>query len=417
MPDPAADQDQPTQERQDFLREMVREDLATGRVAEVVTRFPPEPNGYLHIGHAKAICLNFGIAREFGGRCNLRMDDTNPVKEDVEYVDSIMEDVKWLIAGWADHCLGLKPVGRLPKKSDVKGHEDFYLAPIMAAQNQGEALEPFYASDYFEPLYDYALELIRKGKAFVCDHTPEEVDQMRGAPDRPGQASAYRDRSVAESLDLFQRMRAGEFPDAARTLRAKIDMRSPNLWLRDPVLYRIRHASHHHTGDDWCIYPMYDFAHGLSDYIEGVTHSLCTLEFEVHRPLYEWILEALELPRTHPRQREFARLNVTYTVMSKRRLLAPCGGGARPGLGRPAHAHHLGHAPARLSGRGDPRFLRAHRSRKAREHGRSGAAGTFRTRRPEPTRPAGHGGAATSPRGDRELPRGPGRGDGGRQQP
>ena len=321
MPDPTADQDQPTRERQDFLREMVREDLAAGRVSEVVTRFPPEPNGYLHIGHAKAICLNFGIAREFGGRCNLRMDDTNPVKEDVEYVDSIMEDVKWLIAGWADHCLGLKPVGRLPKKSDVKGHEDFYLAPIMAAQNQGEALEPFYASDYFEPLYEYALELIRKGKAFVCDHTPDEVDQMRGAPDRPGQASAYRDRSVAESLDLFQRMRAGEFPDAARTLRAKIDMRSPNLWLRDPVLYRIRHASHHHTGDDWCIYPMYDFAHGLSDYIEGVTHSLCTLEFEVHRPLYEWILEALELPRTHPRQREFARLNVTYTVMSKRRLL------------------------------------------------------------------------------------------------
>ncbi len=321
MPDPTENQDASTLERQDFLREMVREDLAAGRVTEVVTRFPPEPNGYLHIGHAKAICLNFGVAHEFGGRCNLRMDDTNPVKEDVEYVDSIVEDVKWLIAGWADHCLGLKPVGRLAEKLDLGGREDYYVAPVMAAQNRGDALEPFYASDYFEPLYEYALELIRKGKAFVCDHTPEEVDQMRGAPDRPGQESAYRTRSAQENLDLFQRMRAGEFPDAARTLRAKIDMRSPNLWLRDPVLYRIRHASHHHTGDEWCIYPMYDFAHGLSDYIEGVTHSLCTLEFEVHRPLYEWILEALELPRTHPRQREFARLNVTYTVMSKRKLL------------------------------------------------------------------------------------------------
>ncbi|MHB0981320.1 MAG: glutamine--tRNA ligase/YqeY domain fusion protein [Thermoleophilia bacterium] len=300
---------------------MVQEDLAAGRISGVVTRFPPEPNGYLHIGHAKAICLNFGIARQFGGQCNLRMDDTNPTKEDVEYVDSITADVKWLIAGWADHCLGMKPVGAPAEKRDLGGREDYYLPPVMAAQSSGEALEPFYASDYFEPLYEYALELVRKGKAYVCDHTPAEVDQMRGAPHRPGQESAYRDRSVAESLDLFQRMRAGEFPDAARTLRAKIDMSAPNVWLRDPVLYRIRHASHHHTGDRWCIYPMYDFAHGLSDYIEGITHSLCTLEFEVHRPLYEWILEALELPRTHPRQREFARLNVTYTVMSKRKLM------------------------------------------------------------------------------------------------
>jgi glutaminyl-tRNA synthetase len=191
----------------------------------------------------------------------------------------------------------------------------------MPAQASGEALEPFYASDYFEPLYEYALELIRKGKAYVCNHTPEEVDEMRGAPDRPGRESAYRGRSAAENLDLFQRMRSGEFPDGTCTLRAKIDMGAPNVWLRDPVLYRIRHASHHHTGDQWCIYPMYDFAHGLSDYIEGVTHSICTLEFEVHRPLYDWILEALELPRTQPRQREFARLNVTYTVMSKRKLL------------------------------------------------------------------------------------------------
>jgi glutaminyl-tRNA synthetase len=318
-----ATEDPQAQERQDFIREIVQQDLAAGRMETVVTRFPPEPNGYLHIGHAKSICLNFGIARQFGGRCNLRMDDTNPTKEDVEYVDSITEDVTWLIAGWADHCLGLKPVGGLAEKRLVNGHEDFYLPPVMAehARGSGQALEPFYASDYFEPLYEYALELIGRGKAFVCDHTAEEVDEMRGAPDRPGRESAYRERSVEESLDLFRRMRAGEFPDGARTLRAKIDMSAPNVWLRDPVLYRIRHASHHHTGDAWCIYPMYDFAHGLSDYIEGITHSICTLEFEVHRPLYEWILEALELPRVHPIQREFARLNVTYTVMSKRKLL------------------------------------------------------------------------------------------------
>jgi len=316
--------DRSAPERQDFLRELVQQDLADGRITDVVTRFPPEPNGYLHIGHAKAICINFGIARQFGGRCNLRMDDTNPTKEDVEYVDSITADIKWLIAGWADHCLGLKPVGALPEKRDVDGREDFYIAPVTPAESAAQpdmALEPFFASDYFEPLYEFALQLIRKGKAYVCDHTPEEVDEMRGAPDRPGRDSVYRDRSIAENLDLFRRMRAGEFPDGARTLRARIDMSAPNIWLRDPVLYRIRHASHHHTGNEWCIYPMYDFAHGLSDYVEGITHSLCSLEFEVHRPLYEWILEALELPRVHPRQREFARLNVTYTIMSKRKLL------------------------------------------------------------------------------------------------
>ena len=317
--------DEPAPERQDFLREIVQEDLASGRIKSVVTRFPPEPNGYLHIGHAKAICINFGIARQFGGQCNLRMDDTNPAKEDVEYVDSITADIKWLIAGWADQYLGLKPLGALPAKIQADGREDFFQAPVMpadaAACGGQAALEPFYASDYFGALYEYALELIRIGKAYVCDHTAEEVDQMRGAPDRPGTPSAHRDRPVEESLDLFRRMRAGEFPDGARTLRAKIDMSAPNVWLRDPVLYRIRHASHHHTGDEWCIYPMYDFAHGLSDYIEGVTHSLCSLEFEVHRPLYEWLLEALDLPRVHPKQREFARLNLTYTIMSKRRLL------------------------------------------------------------------------------------------------
>jgi glutaminyl-tRNA synthetase len=318
----AGNRDREAPERQDFLREIVQQDLASARVGEVVTRFPPEPNGYLHIGHAKSICLNFGIARQFGGRCNLRMDDTNPTKEDVEYVDSITADVKWLIDGWADHCLGLKPAGGLPRTISVDCRDDFYIAPVMPGEGDpGQALEPFYASDYFEPLYQYALLLIRKGKAFVCDHTAEEVDQMRGAPDRPGQESHYRGRSVEENLDLFERMRAGEFPDGARTLRARIDMSAPNVWLRDPVLYRIRHATHHHTGDAWCIYPMYDFAHGLSDYIEGITHSICTLEFEVHRPLYEWILEALDLPRVHPIQREFARLNVTYTVMSKRKLL------------------------------------------------------------------------------------------------
>jgi glutaminyl-tRNA synthetase len=314
-------QDPPTQEHQDFIREIVQQDLAAGRCRGVVTRFPPEPNGYLHIGHAKSICLNFGIARQFGGQCNLRMDDTNPTKEDVEYVDSITADVKWLIAGWADHCLGLKPVGRTAESRAVEGRDDYYLPPVMPAQSRGEALEPFYASDYFGPLYEYALELIRRSKAYVCDHSAEEVDQMRGAPDRPAQESAYRDRPVAENLERFQRMRAGGFPDGACTLRAKIDLLAPNVWLRDPVLYRIRHASHHHTGDQWCIYPMYDFAHGLSDYIEGITHSICTLEFEVHRPLYDWILEALELPRPQPHQHEFARLNVTYTVMSKRKLL------------------------------------------------------------------------------------------------
>jgi glutaminyl-tRNA synthetase len=314
-------QGQPAPERHDFLRELVQQDLDSGRIKSVVTRFPPEPNGYLHIGHAKAICINFGIARQHGGQCNLRMDDTNPTKEDVEYVDSITTDINWLIAGWADDYLGLKPAGALPVKATVDGRDDFYQAPVMPADSAGKSLEPFYASDYFGALYEFALELIRRGKAYVCDHTAEEIDQMRGATDSPGEPSLYRDRSVEENLDLFQRMHAGEFPDGARTLRAKINMSASNVWLRDPVIYRIRHVSHHHTGDDWCIYPMYDFAHGLSDYVEGITHSLCSLEFEVHRPLYEWILEALELPRVHPRQREFARLNLTYTIMSKRKLL------------------------------------------------------------------------------------------------
>jgi len=276
----------------DFIRDLVARHVEEHRYPRIHTRFPPEPNGYLHIGHAKSICLNFGIAREFGGVCNLRMDDTNPTKEDVEYVESIKSDVNWLIAGWADHCLGLTAVKA-----------------------------PFYASDYFDQLYAYAVVLIQKGKAFVCDLSPAELEAHRGAPDRPGKESPFRNRSVAENLDLFARMKHGHFPDGTRTLRAKIDMASPNVWLRDPILYRIRHAEHHHTGAQWCLYPMYDFAHCLSDYLEGITHSICTLEFEVHRPLYDWILETLDLPRALPHQYEFARLSLGYTIMSKRKLM------------------------------------------------------------------------------------------------
>jgi glutaminyl-tRNA synthetase len=304
----------------DFIRDIVASHVAEGRYPQIHTRFPPEPNGYLHIGHAKSICLNFGIAREFGGVCNLRMDDTNPAKEDVEYVESIITDVKWLIGGWADDRLGMKEQGQTPDAVTSSGKPDHYLAPV-AGGAAGAKLEPFYASDYFEQIYDYAVTLIRKGHAYVCDLSPAETDAYRGAPDRPGKDSPWRNRTVEESLDLFQRMRAGEFPDGARTLRARIDMASPNVWLRDPLLYRIRHAEHHHTGNRWRIYPMYDFAHGLSDYLEGITHSICTLEFEVHRPLYDWILEKLDLPRALPRQYEFARLSLGYTVMSKRKLL------------------------------------------------------------------------------------------------
>jgi glutaminyl-tRNA synthetase len=271
----------------DFIRDIVAEDLRSGKWREIHTRFPPEPNGYLHIGHVKSIALNFGIAREFGGICNVRMDDTNPEKEETEFVDSIMADIHWLIDGWADQHLGLKPNGK-----------------------------PFFASDYFDPLYQFAEALVQKSRAYVDDMTPDETDEYR----RLGKESPFRNRPVEENLDLLRRMKAGEFPEGARSLRAKIDVQAPNVWLRDPVLYRIRHAAHHQTGEKWCIYPTYDFAHGQSDYLEGITHSLCTLEFEVHRPLYNWILEALDLPRARPRQIEFARLNLTYTVMSKRKL-------------------------------------------------------------------------------------------------
>jgi glutaminyl-tRNA synthetase len=265
-----------------FIQNAITEDLEAKRYNRVHTRFPPEPNGYLHIGHAKSICLNFGIAAEFGGLCNLRFDDTNPSKEEVEYVESIQEDVRWLGFSWDDRL--------------------------------------FYASDYFDQLYDYAVQLIRAGKAYVCDLSAEEIREYRGTLTEPGKESPYRNRPVEENLDLFQRMRAGEFPDGSRVLRAKIDMASGNLNLRDPVLYRIMRATHHRTGDKWCIYPMYDYAHPLSDSIEGITHSICTCEFEDHRPLYDWVLDALDVYRS--RQIEFARLNLTYTVMSKRKLRA-----------------------------------------------------------------------------------------------
>ena len=272
----------------DFIRDIVAAHVVENKYPQIHTRFPPEPNGYLHIGHAKSICLNFGIAHEFGGICNLRMDDTNPAKEDIEYVESIQADVNWLIGGWAEKELGLTP-----------------------------AKAPFYASDYFDQIFEFAIALIKKGKAFVCDLTPDQTDEYR----RAGKASPFRDRSVEENLDLFTRMKAGEFPDGSRVLRAKIIVDAPNIWLRDPLLYRIKRAEHHQTGNKWCIYPMYDFAHCLSDYLEGITHSICTLEFEVHRPLYDWILENLELPNALPHQYEFARLSLGYTVMSKRKLM------------------------------------------------------------------------------------------------
>jgi glutaminyl-tRNA synthetase len=326
-------ENQPAAAPSDFIRDIVEKHVAEKKYPQIHTRFPPEPNGYLHIGHAKSICLNFGIAREFGGICNLRMDDTNPAKEDVEYVDSITEDVNWLISAWADKNLGLKPKGKTPETVTSNGKPDFYLSaeiggagsPLPAAllNTTGAhgvtrpTLEPFYASDYFDQIYEYAVALIKKGNAYVCDLTPDQTDEYR----RNAKESPFRNRSIEESLDLFTRMKNGEFPDGARTLRAKIDVAAPNIWMRDPLIYRIRHAEHHHTGGKWCIYPMYDFAHCLSDYLEGITHSICTLEFEVHRSLYDWILENLDLPRPLPHQYEFARLSLTYTIMSKRKLM------------------------------------------------------------------------------------------------
>ena len=306
----------------DFIRDILAAHVSEHKYPRIHTRFPPEPNGYLHIGHAKSICLNFGIAREFGGICNLRMDDTNPAKEDIEYVESIQADVNWLIGGWAEDRLGLKHAGKAPEAKSVEGKNDFFQPPVFGTseserKHSDVKLEPFYASDYFDQIYEFAVALIKNGKAFVCDLTPDQTDEFR----RLGKASPFRDRSVAENLDLFTRMKAGEFADGARVLRAKIIVDAPNIWLRDPLIYRIKKTDHHQTGAKWCIYPMYDFAHCLSDYIEGITHSICTLEFEVHRPLYDWILESLELARPLPHQYEFARLSLGYTVMSKRKLM------------------------------------------------------------------------------------------------
>jgi glutaminyl-tRNA synthetase len=300
-----------------FIRDIVAADLKSNKHSgRVVTRFPPEPNGHLHIGHAKSICLNFGIAAENHGVCHLRFDDTNPTKEEVEYVESIKEDVRWLGFDWGDKL--------------------------------------FYASDYFEQLYQYALQLIETGKAYVDSLSAEEVREYRGTLTEPGKESPYRNRSVAENLDLFARMRAGEFADGGHTLRAKIDMASPNVNMRDPVMYRILHADHHRTGGKWCIYPMYDFTHGLSDSIEGITHSICTLEFEDHRPLYDWFLDELQTP-CHPQQIEFARLNLTYTLMSKRKLLALVEGGYVQGWDDPrmptiAGLRRRGYTPEAIRG-------------------------------------------------------------------
>src|SRR6195256_4477869 len=272
----------------DFIRDIVAADVAAGRYAKIITRFPPEPTGYLHIGHPKAIALNFGIAQEFGGRCHLRFDDTNPIKEEQEYIDSIQEDIRWLGFDWGEHL--------------------------------------YFASDYFHQLYDWAVHLIKAGKAYVDDLSADKIREHRGTFTEPGKNSPWRDRSIEENLDLFERMRAGEFPDGVRVLRAKIDMASPNINLRDPVLYRILHATHPRTGTKWSIYPSYDFAHGQSDAIEGITHSICTLEFEDHRPLYDWLLDKLPVP-SKPRQYEFARLNLTYTLLSKRVLTELVRGG------------------------------------------------------------------------------------------
>jgi glutaminyl-tRNA synthetase len=280
--------DETPDERQDFIRDIVRDDLERGAHSKIITRFPPEPNGYLHIGHAKSICLNFGIAAEHGGRCHLRFDDTNPIKEEHEYIESIKRDVEWLGFDWGEHL--------------------------------------YHASDYFETLYEWAEHLIENGDAYVDDQTAEEIRATRGTLTEPGTESPFRERSVDDNLALFRAMRGGEFPDGTRVLRAKIDMASGNINLRDPVLYRILHATHPRTGDEWCIYPTYDFAHGQSDAIEHITHSLCTLEFEAHRPLYEWLIDHLPVP-SRPRQIEFARFNLSYTVLSKRRLLRLVEGG------------------------------------------------------------------------------------------
>ena len=331
----------------DFIRTLVTEDRAAGKHGgRVATRFPPEPNGYLHIGHAKSICLNFGVAAEFGGTCNLRFDDTNPETEDMEYVESIQRDVRWLGFDWEDRL--------------------------------------YFASDYFEQLYDCAVKLIRDGKAYVDSSSEEEIREYRGTVTEPGRPTPYRDRSVAENLDLFERMRTGEFEDGEHVLRGKIDLAANNMLMRDPVFYRIRKAEHYRRGNEWCIYPLYDFTHCLSDAFEAITHSLCTLEFENNRELYDWVVRETEVPHT-PEQTEFARLNVSYTVLSKRKLL---------------QLVDEGHA------RGDPQLLRPGGRGPHLQHHRRGAARVRDPRRPEPAGAAGAVRAASAQGGDRELPGG-----------
>jgi glutaminyl-tRNA synthetase len=351
----------------DFIRDAIREDLKSGRFDRVHTRFPPEPNAYLHIGHAKAIWINYAIAQEFGGQFNLRFDDTNPLKEEQEFVDGIMRDVEWVLSAETsdDRCAMSEAENEAP---GVKGEMARSQGEREPAESSSSSIAhraspiayrslplpisgPYFASDYFEQMYLWAVQLIEKGKAFVCDQTPEELIRDRGTPTSPGKNSPWRDRSVEENLDLFSRMRAGEFPDGAKTLRAKIDMAHPNILMRDPVMYRIRHAHHHRQGDKWCIYPMYDWAHGLEDSIEGVTHSLCSLEYEVHRPLYDWYLDQLGI--YHPRQIEFARASLTYTVMSKRRFIELVEGGYVSGYDDPrlptlAGARRRGYSPAAI---------------------------------------------------------------------
>ena len=373
----------------DFIRDIVAAHVSEHKYPRIHTRFPPEPNGYLHIGHAKSICLNFGIAREFGGICNLRMDDTNPTKEDIEYVESIQEDVNWLISGWAEDRLGLKPQGKTPETIAEEGKRDFYLPAVFGTseaerKHSAVRLEPFYASDYFDQIYDYAEQLIEKGNAYVCDLTPDETDEYR----RQGKPSPFRDRKISENLDLFQRMKAGEFPDGTRSLRAKIQPDSPNIWMRDPLIYRIKHAEHHHTGDKWCIYPMYDFAHCLSDYVEGITHSICTLEFEVHRPLYDWILESLGLPRPLPHQYEFARLALGYTVMSKRKLMQLVNENLVSGWDDPRMPTISRDSPARRHARSTAQFCLQHRHHEIQWCYRRGSFGIRHPRRLEQTRAA-----------------------------
>ena len=350
-----------------FIEEIINDDLAQGKnQGRVHTRFPPEPNGYLHIGHAKSICLNFGLAAKYGGKCNLRYDDTNPSTEDVEYVESIEEDVRWLGFRWNG--------------------------------------QPLYASNYFDEIYRLTEILIENGKAYVDDLSAEQISEYRGNFYKPGQDSPFRNRAVAENLDLFRRMRAGEFADGSRVLRAKIDMRHPNLNMRDPPLYRIKKATHHRTGDKWCIYPMYDYAHPISDALEGITHSICTLEFEDHRPLYDWTIE--NLPLTYrPRQIEFARLNLTYTLMSKRKLLQLVEEKSGLGLERSAHAQPERPAPPRLHARGHPRLCRAHRRGQERQHRGRGPAGIRDSRGSGKARAAGHGSAAAAEGRHRQLSR------------